>query len=141
MTVWCKDCVTEGVTTYREPRYAGPRCATHSRAFKKAQQARRHETHVGKVYGLGPGEYDRLKAFQGGKCAICRRATGASRALSVDHDHVTGQVRGCLCRPCNSMLGHARDDTRFFERTIAYLVYSPYAAMKDGRSPDHDGET
>lgn len=56
---------------------------------------------------------------------MCRRANGRTRRLSVDHDHITGQVRGLLCRPCNTILGHARDAIRFFERAIDYLTDPP----------------
>jgi len=74
------------------------------------------------VYGLGAGDYERLWAAQGGVCALCLRATGRTRRLSVDHDHLTGQVRGLLCRPCNNVLGHARDDADFFLRCLTYLA-------------------
>lgn len=85
------------------------------------RKASAHEQRVQKVYGLGPGEYRRIYDFQGGKCFICQRATGASRRLSVDHDHKTGKVRGLLCRPCNDVLGHLRDDPEAFERGMNYL--------------------
>ena len=84
------------------------------------------------TYGLEKGEYAQLYLFQGGKCALCRRATGASRKLSVDHDHATGLVRGLLCRPCNTMLGHARDSAMFFLRCIWYLRRTPYSRMREG---------
>jgi hypothetical protein len=110
----------------------GPRCTTHHRAVVRQRKAANHEKRVQQTYGLQAGEYALLYAFQLGHCAICRRATGASRRLSVDHDHETGLVRGLLCRPCNTMLGHARDREDFFERAKAYLNYSPYARMLEG---------
>jgi hypothetical protein len=84
-----------------------------------------HEKRVQNVYGLGEGDYDVIYKGQGGKCAICQRATGASRKLSVDHDHKTGEVRGLLCRVCNNLLGHARDDPEFFNRARDYLHRPP----------------
>ncbi|MFD4474601.1 endonuclease VII domain-containing protein [Streptomyces sp. NPDC058471] len=98
----------------------------------KARKAADHEKRVIDTYGLKKGEYAKLYTFQGGVCALCRRATGASRRLSVDHDHRTGEVRGLLCRPCNTLLGHARDNISFFKRCAGYLGLSPYAAMKQG---------
>jgi hypothetical protein len=80
---------------------------------------------VAKVYGIQPDDYDKMYAAQAGKCAICRRATGLTRRLSVDHDHATGKVRGLLCRVCNDMLGHARDDIEFFARAMQYLNDPP----------------
>jgi hypothetical protein len=112
----------------------GPRCTTHWREEVKRRKAANHEKRVQETYGLEKGEYAQLYTFQGGLCALCRRATGASRRLSVDHDHATGAVRGLLCRPCNTLLGHARDAIAFFQRCINYLAKSPYSRMKNGEA-------
>ena len=48
-------------------------------------------------YGVTPIEYRALYRAQGGRCFICRRATGASKRLGVDHNHMTGDVRVLLC--------------------------------------------
>lgn len=111
---------------------SGTRCATHWREEKKRRKAATHEKYVQSTYGLLEGEYDRLYRLQSGVCAICKRATGATRKLSVDHDHSTGTVRGLLCRPCNDMLGHARDSDLFFYRAAGYLQLTPYQRMKGG---------
>ena len=116
-------------TNLRPAPYGGvrtPLCASHFRARKKLSKSGSHERRVQKVYGLKPGEYGQMYLAQGGKCAICRRADGSTRRLSVDHDHRTGLARILACRPCNDMLGHARDDPEFFRRAIAALV-SPTA--------------
>jgi len=78
------------------------------------------------IYGIDASEYAAIMDEQNGACALCRRAKGGKRALSVDHDHKTGVVRGCLCMPCNSrVLGWARDEIEFFERCIDYLNNPP----------------
>jgi len=111
----------------------GPRCHSHWKARQREVKAANHEKRVQRVFGLEPGEYARLYAFQGGRCSLCRRATGASKKLAVDHDHATGLVRSLLCGVCNKwILGHARDRIDFFERCIEYLRYPPYSRMKDG---------
>lgn len=133
-----KSCKACGSTT-RKLTSPGPRCATCHRAVKKARSASQHAKRVQDVYGLAEGDYERLYEHQEGKCFICQRATGASRRLSVDHDHKTGMVRGLLCRPCNDMLGHARDDASFFARAARYLLSPPakvagiHAVHKDKR--------
>lgn len=139
MTTECKDCKREFIEGLikaipkRPAKEAGPRCTTHWRAEVRRRKATNHEKRVTETYGLQSGEYAQLYEFQLGHCALCRRATGASRKLSVDHDHADGKVRGLLCRPCNTMLGHARDNPNFFVRCIVYLNSTPYARMKDGR--------
>lgn len=128
----CKDCKAEwerrGEEPPKYPRKAphpGPRCASHDRQKKRAAKAGAHETRVQKTYGLKQGQYLEIYQFQGARCAICRRATGQTRMLSVDHDHRDGLVRGLLCRPCNDMLGHGRDDPSFFVRAAQYLNHPP----------------
>jgi hypothetical protein len=111
----------------------------------KARKASSHERRVQEVYGLAEGDYDRLLEAQGGVCYICRRATGRTRRLSVDHDHRTGAVRGLLCRPCNDLLGHIRDDVETAKRVIGYLTWSPAehlgirAYHQDNRKEGLDG--
>lgn len=131
----CVDCTAErerrGLPYPANPRpapYGGPRtplCASHFRARKNLAKSGAHERRVQKVYGLKPSHYGQMYLAQGGKCAICQRATGATRKLSVDHDHKTGLVRGLLCRPCNDLLGHIRDDVGAARRIVAYLIEPP----------------
>jgi len=117
--------------------HPGPRCTTHHREVTRARKASRHAKYVGRTYGLGDGEYEALHEAQEGLCYICKRAKGTTRKLSVDHDHKCcdgpvscGEcVRGLLCRPCNDMLGHARDDWRMFARAIQYLLSPPARAI------------
>lgn len=68
-------------------------------------------------YNLPEDRYLAMLAEQGGLCAICRgRVPGA-----IDHDHKTGLVRGLLCRPCNSGIGHMGEDVTALAAAIAYL--------------------
>jgi len=48
-------------------------------------------------YGLTPDEYRALFYAQSGRCYVCRSARGRARRLGVDHDHLTGEVRGLVC--------------------------------------------
>lgn len=82
-------------------------------------------------YGLAEGDYQRLYEAQGGRCAICQRATGKTKRLAVDHDHACcpGKtscglcVRGLLCGPCNQTIG--RLPMGSLERALAYLTNPP----------------
>lgn len=64
--------------------------------------------------------------MQGGKCANPRcdfkapLVIDGRYGLQVDHDHVTGKIRGLLCRGCNTALGHIYDDK---ERLIGLIEY------------------
>ena len=122
----CLDCVEEGITTSRKAPHPGPRCATHHRARRANRRSTTQEQRWISVYGITGDEYWRIYRYQLGVCAICQRATGARKRLSVDHCHKTGIVRGLLCSTCNSrVLGHLRDDISAFERAIDYLQEPP----------------
>lgn len=142
----CKDCANDVMLGYvkklpkRQANDPGPRCRTHHRVALRARKAAAHEKRVTSTYELKEGEYAQLYSFQRGLCALCRRATGASRRLSVDHNHATGEVRGLLCRPCNTLLGFARDRLDFFRRCISYLTLSPCAAMRQGWTEWYEDE-
>lgn len=133
----CKDCETEGVTTRRPIKKAG-RCATHYRQHVAAQREAAHARHIARTYGITPEQYWQLYAHQGGRCYICRRATGRRRRLAVDHDHSCcpgstscGKcVRGLLCKTCNhNIIGHLRDDPEAGLRIHQYLTDPPARAV------------
>jgi hypothetical protein len=58
---------------------------------------------------------------QGGRCAICRCALQGGRRQHVDHDHVTGMVRGVLCSRCNTAIGQLCDDPVVIARAAEYV--------------------
>ena len=75
------------------------------------------KSHLKRKYGITLQEYDELLAAQGGGCAIC----GNPDADNVDHDHVTGEVRGILCFNCNIAIGHIADEKDRLLLAFAYL--------------------
>jgi Recombination endonuclease VII len=75
-----------------------------------------------KKYKLTLFEFDKLFESQGRSCAICGSSTPTDvHGWHLDHDHVTGKVRGILCGLCNTMLGMARDRIRVLEAAVVYL--------------------
>jgi hypothetical protein len=62
-------------------------------------------------------ELSRMLDSRGGMCPICRE----NPAGHLDHDHITGRVRGWLCSNCNLMLGHAKDNSATLARAQEYL--------------------
>lgn len=55
-------------------------------------------------------------AKQGGRCAVCGNPLAPADSV-LDHDHVTGEVRGVLHRGCNSMLGKIENHRRVAKLT------------------------
>ncbi len=67
-------------------------------------------------------EYQKLLEHQLYGCAICGIAKNRNgSALCVDHDHITGEVRGLLCHFCNTALGKFGDDVKLLHKAIAYI--------------------
>ena len=99
--------------------YKGNRqCKACMRAHGK-----RHQDEVGRFqrYGITKQDYEEMLARQGNACAICSDPLNGYRNLHIDHDHVTGQVRGVLCRSCNLALGKFRDDPDLLIKAADYL--------------------
>jgi 5-methylcytosine-specific restriction endonuclease McrA len=87
---------------------------------RMAKNAQAHERSVQRIYGLKPGEYQKMLDAQDGRCAICGNKPVTIR-LAVDHDHVTGRVRGLLCRRCNRALGLWEGDPQKMRNLISYV--------------------
>jgi hypothetical protein len=75
-------------------------------------------------YGLTPEQFEEMLIQQDSKCAICQgQSTGRSTSerLCVDHNHVTGKVRGLLCHTCNNLLGQLKENPELLRAAIRYL--------------------
>ncbi len=58
------------------------------------------------LYGITVEDYNLMFVKQQGCCGICGvHQSNFKKALAVDHNHVTGTVRGLLCICCNTKLG------------------------------------
>lgn len=91
-------------------------------------QSRRRNTTLKRKFGVNYNQYQAMLKEQENKCFICREPEGVSgRILSVDHDHVTGKVRGLLCTNCNTALGKFKDSLDNLKKAIEYLSreYTP----------------
>lgn len=73
--------------------------------------------HISRKYGLSQSAWEDLFDGQGSCCAMC----GEGEDFVVDHHHISGMIRGILCRKCNTMLGMARDNPAFLAAGIEYL--------------------
>lgn len=72
-------------------------------------------------FNISIEEYNTLKLKQNNCCAICDAQLETGMNSHLDHNHVTGKVRGLLCRWCNLMLGHAKDNTQTLKNAVEYL--------------------
>lgn len=100
--------------------------AEYQREWRKNNLERERGYKFKHRYGISLDEYQQLLETQNHKCAACKNPDtsvthmGQTKPLSVDHDHVTGKVRGLLCHKCNIALGLLNDDK---ERIMALANY------------------
>ena len=106
--------------------------AAYYAANRELINQRRQESHarkkgglkayyLNKYYGITYEEWKLLYESQAGLCAICKRAFNGDKDTHVDHNHVTGKIRGLLCSNCNSGMGLLGDDIPRLEAAISYL--------------------
>ena len=78
-----------------------------------------------KKFDLTVEDYYSMLSKQGGGCEICSKPpNGRTRfKLCIDHNHLTGKVRGLLCVGCNVMIGWIENDSNRFKKAILYLGY------------------
>ena len=79
-----------------------------AKAYRERRPGYGVASHRKRIYGISPEDLVRMMISQGGLCGICSTPLDCStkkRVPQVDHEHVTGRVRGVLCLTCNLDLG------------------------------------
>jgi hypothetical protein len=111
-----KQCVIEGCDSVL---YAKDLCHAHYIKQRKWRAA-----------GVDATRYQEMLREQGGVCAICAqperapdKASGKTKDLAIDHDHVTGAIRALLCSNCNRGLGLFNDDDALLAKAQTYVLY------------------
>lgn len=107
----------------RERNKSHPRTLTEGQALMAAHATNKRR------YGMTKEQYIELYNKQSGVCAICgkpestigKKGTSPVR-LSVDHSHVTGKIRGLLCKKCNLGIGYLKDDPNVLLSARNYLL-------------------
>lgn len=115
---------------------------SNARETNKLSKQRWREAHPGeagkrswlfklKKFHMTEEDYYAIFKSQNGLCAVCGEPETATRAgitlkLAIDHDKLTGYVRGLLCRACNVGLGQFKHHTNILKAAISYLEREPY---------------
>ena len=132
---WCRDCRKQycrvNIKRYREyskrhRQKNGEQCNKVSKKWRKDNPELWKYTHKNSAlktnYGITLDEYNQMFIEQNGCCAICEKHQSEfKRALAVDHDHKTGEVRALLCLACNTKL-HVFENKDFRKMAEKYLA-------------------
>lgn len=104
----CKDCIS----AQRKEYYSTPKGYKYS--IEKAWRDK------GIYFTIE--QYQEMLESQNNGCAICGVPHNKNRtALCLDHDHVTGKIRGILCHMCNTALGRFSDSKDLLLKACNYL--------------------
>lgn len=78
------------------------------------------------LHGISQEEFDAMLDNQGHMCYICGKKHDVTvprgkGKLHVDHNHLTGKIRGLLCHRCNAVLGFVEDNESILLKATEYL--------------------
>jgi hypothetical protein len=101
--------------------------ATHPEEVKARARHSSRKIKLRDNFNLTLDQYDAILRKQKGACALCGFVPSGSdthrsgKSLAVDHDHITGQVRGLLCDLCNRGIGQLHDDSTLLRKAANYV--------------------
>jgi hypothetical protein len=99
--------------------------AKHKGQFRVCKECKTHLNRLNR-YFITPDDYQSLLDKQNNKCAICEDDLKQDKNNTVvDHCHSTDEIRGILCRECNSGLGNFKDKNNLLAQAAKYLIAPP----------------
>lgn len=106
------------------------------RAYRAASPRLEKSRWLRAKFDLSLDDYEKMLAAQDGVCAICKqpethKRNGKVKALAVDHNHSTGEVRGLLCSDCNTAIGKLREDPEILMSAVRYLEQHATSSEKE----------
>jgi len=105
-------------------KHAAAICA-HKRRWRAAHKDKgshyERKSNLKRKFGLTVEQYDELLRQQNGVCKICFKINPDESRLAVDHNHITGEIRGLLCINCNKGIGHFMDNIALLEEAKRYV--------------------
>lgn len=122
----CLQCPTEFTTNRKDKKYCCVKCKNKARRRRDKNRWKCHKRRNWRRSNISTSftinDYNILVGKQGNKCAICNRhRLEFTQDLAVDHDHITGKIRGLLCHKCNVGLGYFKDDVLLVKKAAEYL--------------------
>lgn len=120
----CKPCHSKRVAAWRakqDPIQLREKQRASAKRLKDKRKLTSKAKHLQR-YNISVEQWATILAEQDFSCGICKKHYSSfDRSLAVDHDHITGKVRGLLCFSCNTGLGHFKDNTLALIQAVKYL--------------------
>jgi hypothetical protein len=90
--------------------------------YYQLNKLRVRDNYLKRTFGISLEGYNNLLKQQNNGCALCGGGPACrGKGFAVDHCHVTGKIRGLLCRGCNVGIGNLNDDPELLEKAAAYI--------------------
>ena len=126
---WCNECSRASRRKYGNSKRGREKDKIWKRNNPEKVKKYNKIADIRRKFGLEIEQYNDLVQSQNGLCAICNQPETAINQygkvpLSIDHNHITGKVRGLLCFRCNAAIGGLRVDEfgkDLLLKTIDYL--------------------
>ena len=114
--------------TAKNPNYIRGECKICSnknriklRETNPTEYSRRNQKYnLKRLYNLTIVQRKEMYISQNGCCAICGKPIPYND-MQTDHNHVTNQNRGLICKPCNLGIGFLDENTETLQNAIIYL--------------------
>lgn len=93
-------------------------------AYQKTEEGKAmlRKSRVRCNYGINDSQRTMMLEKQNGVCFLCgKKESEFQNRFGIDHNHITGQIRGLLCLKCNFMIGYANDDINILSKAIEYI--------------------
>jgi hypothetical protein len=114
---------------YKDPKKRVEAC---EKTYRESAYGNKHDymrnTGLRRNYGITLDDFNALAKEQNFACVICGKvpsedldAKWNQKVLHVDHDHLTGKIRGLLCSDCNRGIGFLGESAERLERAALYL--------------------
>jgi len=107
----------------------------NDKQYRLNNKERYRESKLKRKYNITLDDYNKMLLEQDGKCWTCsiKIEDTKKKYLCVDHNHLTGQVRGLLCDPCNVALGLLKESQEIIANLSKYLYEKDPCVPEEGR--------
>jgi len=115
----CKECLSKKNSVWAKEN--PEKKLAKDRRNRPHYSERARERHLMKNYGISVADKIAMISRQGNKCPICLSDIELANGR-VDHNHITGEIRGILCSKCNTGIGQLRDSPVIILSAFKYLT-------------------
>jgi hypothetical protein len=129
---WCKSCSKEYQKEYDKSEKGQQRRKLYrktdqskflQKVWRTSERGKEYHREYSRkrLYGITVEEFNNLIKKQNSICPIGNHKIEDIKQFHVDHDHVTGKIRGLLCGSHNRALGLFHDNINELQCAVQYL--------------------